>query len=61
VYVKPEIKLYTEGSKCVGEVCVTNDDGRPLYGAMVTGATFGEVTAKIEAFLQGRVINAKQQ
>ena len=56
-----EINTVEKAGKWTSEAHVMNDDGTPLYGAMVTGATFGEVTEKIEAFLQGRVINANKQ
>jgi hypothetical protein len=60
VYVT-EINTVEKDGRWTSEAHVMNDDGTPLYGCMVVGATFGEVTAKIEAFLQGRVINANKQ
>ena len=50
-----EINTTEKDGKWTSEAHVMNDDGTPLYGCMVTGATFGEVTAKIEKFLRGRV------
>ena len=55
-----EINTVEKAGKWTSEAHVMNDDGTPLYGCMVVGQSFGEVTQKIEAFLRGRVINAKQ-
>ena len=55
-----EINTTERDGRWTSEAHVMNDDGTPLYGCMVTGQSFAEVTAEIEKFLNGRVINAKQ-
>ena len=50
-----EINTVEKAGKWTSEAHVMNDDGTPLYGCMVVGQSFGEVTQKIEAFLRGRI------
>ena len=56
-----EINTTEKDGKWTSEVHCFNDDGRRLFGAMITGQSFAEITAEIEKFLKGRVINANKQ
>ena len=55
-----EINTTEKAGKWTSEVHCFNDAGRRLFGAMITGQSFAEVTAEIEKFLKGRVNDAKQ-